>query len=333
MHITTARFPARRAALAALVAGALAFAAGGTADATSDTQPAPAPSSTPVTNTGSGVTTTTVAGPETLPPGAGVDPVALNEAAAAALPQAVKDKGELTVAIPEGAPPSGFVGPDGHTVVGFDPDFATALGQALGVKIVIQGTTFDQIIPGTGAGRFDLTVASMTPTAERHEVLDFVDYFRTGTNIGVPIGNPQNLSITTLCGRTVAVLKGSIQEGKIVPKLSADCTAAGNQAITAMAFPDMQATILALTAGRVEAVVQSAPPIAWAKLKGAPIDLGVLDRWTNVGIATKRDNGLIQALGLATQHIIDSPSYQQMLGKWGLTESAITEAKVNNFPS
>lgn len=47
----------------------------------------------------------------------------------------VKIKSKLTVAADAPYPPSEFIGPDGHTVVGMDPDLGHALGKVMGVNV------------------------------------------------------------------------------------------------------------------------------------------------------------------------------------------------------
>ena len=69
---------------------------------------------------------------------------------------------------------------------------------------------FDSIIPGMAAGRYDMTVSSMTPTDKRIAVIDFVDYMQVGNAIVVAKGKPP-LTQETLCGKRVGVLIGSYQ--------------------------------------------------------------------------------------------------------------------------
>ena len=47
---------------------------------------------------------------------------------------------------------------------------------------------FDSIIPGMAAGRYDMTVSSMTPTDKRIAVIDFIDYLQVGNAIVVAKG-------------------------------------------------------------------------------------------------------------------------------------------------
>ena len=97
-------------------------------------------------------------------------------------------------------------------MTGTNPDIARLIGEALGVKVDIQVANFDSIIPGMAAGRYDMTVSSMTPTTKRMEVLDFVDYMQMGNSIAVPKGNPQGISEKHPCAaRRSAFLTGSYQ--------------------------------------------------------------------------------------------------------------------------
>ena len=49
-----------------------------------------------------------------------------------------------------------------------------------------------------------MTVSSMTPTTQRMQVLDFVDYLQMGNSIAVPKGNPLGSTRTRCAGRRSA---------------------------------------------------------------------------------------------------------------------------------
>ena len=104
----------------------------------------------------------------------------------------------LRVAIPTNEPPTQFYREGTQDMTGTNPDIARLIGEALGVKVEIQVANFDSIIPGMAAGRYDMTVSSMTPTEKRMEVLDFVDYMQMGNAIAVPKGNPPGITVTRI---------------------------------------------------------------------------------------------------------------------------------------
>src|SRR6202042_95132 len=109
--------------------------------------------------------------------------------------------------------------------------------------------------PGLASGRFDLSLSSFTDTKAREQTVDFVTYFSAGTSLMVKKGNPDKLTPDTLCGKKVAVEKGTTQEDPDIPTRSKACTAAGKPAITRLSYPDESGANLALSSGRADAVL------------------------------------------------------------------------------
>ncbi|MEA2252251.1 MAG: polar amino acid transport system substrate-binding protein [Solirubrobacteraceae bacterium] len=83
---------------------------------------------------------------------------------AAEVPKAIRSKGALTVAADATYPPNEFIAPDGHTVVGMDADLAKALSAKMGLEAKVVNATFDSIIPGLAARKYDLGMSSFTDT-------------------------------------------------------------------------------------------------------------------------------------------------------------------------
>ncbi len=96
------------------------------------------------------------------------------------VPAAIKSKGTITVAADASYAPNEFIGSDGHTVVGMDPDLMNALAAVMGLKANVVNQTFDSIIPGLTAGKYDVGASSFTDTKDARRQVDFVDYFVAG---------------------------------------------------------------------------------------------------------------------------------------------------------
>ena len=77
-------------------------------------------------------------------------------------------------------PPDEFIASDGKTVIGMDADLAKAIAELMGLKATVQNATFDSIIPGLAAGKYDLGMSSFTDTKEREKTVDFVTYLTAG---------------------------------------------------------------------------------------------------------------------------------------------------------
>ena len=262
----------------------------------------------------------------------GVQP---DPAAVALLPAAYKDKGELAVAMDLHYPPTTFLADDNTTPIGLNPDIARLVAKKLGLKLKFVNTSFDTIIPGIEGGRYDFTATSMSPTPERLEVLDMIDYFNGGLSVAVAAGNPLDLSSDNLCGKNIAVTKGSNAQLKHLPNISEwSCTSQGKPAINGITLPNVQEALTQLASKRVDGVFYDTPALVWAETQ-QPNAIEVLSPQVDtrtehiVTVALKKGSPLTPALQAAVQSILDSPEYQTSLSNWGLTDGAVADAKLN----
>src|SRR5438876_1954730 len=131
------------------------------------------------------------------------------------LPKAVRDSGVIKVGSDIEYPPVESYKEGTKQDEGLDVDIANAIGEKLGVRLqFVDDTDFAGIITALRAGRFDIIMSAMNDTADRRgKGVDFIDYFRAGTSIIAKKGNPQGLqTLDDLCGKTVAVQQGTIQD-------------------------------------------------------------------------------------------------------------------------
>ncbi len=92
---------------------------------------------------------------------------------------AICENGVIRVATDPAYPPQSELLPDG-TFEGFDIDVANEIGERLGVEVEFVTPNFDEVVAGSWAGRFDISVGSVTITTEREGVLDFTEpYYYT----------------------------------------------------------------------------------------------------------------------------------------------------------
>ncbi len=93
--------------------------------------------------------------------------------------KSICDAGVIKVSTDPDYAPQSSVKPDG-TYEGFDIDMANAIGEALGVDVQFETPAWEAITAGSWAGRWDISVGSMTITADRKAILDFTDpYYYT----------------------------------------------------------------------------------------------------------------------------------------------------------
>ncbi|WP_255622059.1 ABC transporter substrate-binding protein [Pseudonocardia sp. DSM 110487] len=258
--------------------------------------------------------------------------VAVDENARALLSQSAKDKGTLTVAMELKYPPTTFLAEDGRTPIGFNPDMSRLIAKKLGLELEIVDVGFDTIIPSLQGNRYDMTVTSMSATAERVAVVDMIDYFKTGGSVAVAKGNPDGFAVDNLCGREVVVTKGSIQATKRLPELSkTQCEDQGKPAITGIILPSVQDAMTQLASGRIKAVYYDTTSLGWAATQ-QPNRFEVLSPQVNestVSVALPKGSELSPAVQAAIQSIMGTPEYEEALGRWGLDGLGITEAKLH----
>ncbi len=252
----------------------------------------------------------------------------------AQLPQAVKDKGSIQVGTDAAYAPMEYFDTDGKTIIGFDKDLGTLLGAKLGVPLVYNNATFDGLITQVNSKRFDVALTAMSDTAERQKEVDFVDYYLSGTVMIVKAGNPHGLkSVDDLCGQTIALQRGTVQDDYVTSDLSPACEKAGKGKVNVLAFDHESEAMLQIQQDRAVAGLQDYPVAVYSAKQSAGKYETVGDQVTAapLGIAvSKEDTALRDALKAALQSAIDDGSYAKLLDTYGTPQSAVKEASINS---
>jgi polar amino acid transport system substrate-binding protein len=305
----TLKLPRLFAGLAALVAVALIAAGCGSSNSST--------SSTPAAATGGSTGATGATGAD--------------KKVASEVPASIKSKGTLTVAADATYAPNEFIGSDGHTVEGMDADLAKALAGVMGLKAKVQNATFDSIIPGLAAHKYDLGMSSFTDTKEREKTVDFVTYFSAGTSFYEKAqGGPPIQGLDSLCGVTVAVEKGTTQQADSTAQ-SKKCTSAGKKAVKVLTFPDQNGANLALSSGRAQ-VGMADSPVADYQVKKSSGQFKLVGKpygTAPYGIAMPKDLKLTQPVLDALKVLMSNGQYKAILNKWGIASGAISNPQIN----
>jgi polar amino acid transport system substrate-binding protein len=256
-------------------------------------------------------------------------PSAANAAVAAQVPAKIKAKGTLIVASEAQYAPNEFIAPDGHTVIGMDPDMVKALAAVMGLKAQVVNSTFEAIIPGLAAGRYDVGASSFTDTKEREKTVDFVTYLRVGEAfLSKANGGPKLNALGELCGHTVSVEKGTT-ELEDAEKQNKKCKAAGKP-IKLLVFPGQNDANLALSSGRSEVDFADSPIIAYQVRKlGVQVRSSAPFGIAPEGLALPKGNGMAKPMLEALKVLIANGTYMTILKKWEIQAAAITNPTIN----
>ncbi len=223
--------------------------------------------------------------------------------------QALSD-GVLTVGTNAEFPPFEYVGDDGEPD-GFDIALIKAVGEELGVKVVVENMDFDSLVSAIGS-KIDVAIAGMTVTEERKQSVDFSEsYFDAVQHVLVPAGSDIS-SKDDLVGKKIGVQLGT----------TGDFLVEDIEGATAQQYNKAVDAVNDLVNGRVDAViVDSNPAGVFAKnFEGAIKDLDGADfgfEVENYAIAIpKGDSELKTAIDNALKKLKENGTYDELVKKY-----------------
>ncbi len=245
--------------------------------------------------------------------------VALLALSLAALPALAKDPASIRFATDASYPPFESKAPNG-TLVGFDIDLGNEICKRLHAKCVWVENSFDGMIPGLEARKFDAILSSMTITPAREKQIAFSSrLYNTGSRLIVRTGSGIVPTVPSLAGKTVGVEQGTIQEVYARKYWEP-------HGVRVVAYQDQQQVYADLADGRLDAVLQNQVQASLGFLKtprgkgfmfaGAALDdPQVLGKGTAIGLR-KDDVALKTAIDGAIAAMLADGTYQQIARKY-----------------
>jgi polar amino acid transport system substrate-binding protein len=101
-----------------------------------------------------------------------------NDAAIAAISKdfTFVSPGKFTVAVSPGGPPLATYATDAKTVVGADPDYASAIADSIGLELELVPVAWIDWPLGLVSGKYDAVISNVGVTEQRKEKFDFSTY-------------------------------------------------------------------------------------------------------------------------------------------------------------
>ena len=166
---------------------------------------------------------------------------------------AIRERGQLILGTESTYPPFEFIViENGQSVgAGFDVMLAQKIAEKLGVTLVTSEMAFDSLIPAIQAGTIDIA-ASMTPTDERKQAVDFSEnYYETSNVFLVRKGEEGNFtSAESFDGKTIGAQVGTAQNDLVVN----DMTNAQS-----LLLPKVTTLVQELKTGNIDAICMEKP--------------------------------------------------------------------------
>lgn len=158
---------------------------------------------------------------------------------------------EIRFATEAGYPPFEYLSPGGE-LQGFDIDIGNEICKRLQAKCVWIDTSFDSLIPGLQARKFDLANSTMTATAARAKVIDFSEpMYIVPVRLAARKGSGLEPTAESLKGKRVGVQQGTTMETYARQYWAPN-------GVTVVAYPSYTDAFNDLAGGRVDATFQEA---------------------------------------------------------------------------
>jgi ABC-type amino acid transport substrate-binding protein len=248
--------------------------------------------------------------------------------------QRLQSKGEIKVCAETDIKPIVYADPKTGTVTGFEPEILQELAKRLGIaKVTFVNIPFVSYIPALQAHKCDIVMGGIAVTSERSKAPGIkyaFPYFRFADVIIVKADSPYQ-KVEDLTGKKFASITGSIEDTitkQIVDRLGGGTSVQEYTAIdnaytavlndTDQAFIDLGATFklhpsgdkLRALPGLLAGPTDPASP--YYPSSGAPI-------------TASADGDINAAFAAGVESMIQDGSLQQILTKWGIYQSGITD--------
>jgi lysine/arginine/ornithine transport system substrate-binding protein len=237
-----------------------------------------------------------------------------------------KELTQIRFAVDPTYPPFESKQADGK-LVGFDIDLGNALCEQMKLKCVWVENTFDGMIPGLKARKFDAVLSDMGITAERLKQIDFTKpLYDTHAQLVARAGSGILPTPEALKGKRVGVEQGTVQERYAKLKWEP-------QGVTVVSYGDQEQVETDLASGRIDAIFTDAAQAAIGFLKkpqGKPFalvgpiveDRTIIGPGTAIGVR-KGDTDLQNRLNTAFDAIQKNGTFKRIMAKYFATDISI----------
>ena len=236
----------------------------------------------------------------------------------------IRARGVLVVGAKADYRPFGFRDAAG-TIVGFEPDLAAAVANALGVKLKLVPVVATNRITLLQSGDLDLVIATMNVTPERAKQVDFVEpsYYASGVNVLAP--KSAHLHVwQELKGKPVCSVEGAAYLGEIKDRYGPDLHL----------YKDTNQVYAAVKAGECYAAYDDTAIVGQLQMPGwsdfeMPLRSVLLQRW---GMAVKQGNGELAAfVGDLVKKWHADGHIEQLEKTWHIPPSVFAEEMHRRF--
>ncbi|HEY3684007.1 MAG TPA: ABC transporter substrate-binding protein [Streptosporangiaceae bacterium] len=248
----------------------------------------------------------------------------------ARLPAAVRAAGRLVVAASTDSPPDEFTDAKARPV-GWEVEMSRAVAQRLGLRPSYQKASFDSLIPGLQAHRYDLAIGQFGVTAVREKVVDFVTEIQANEGFAaLKTSHERVRGLDDLCGRTVALVRGS-SESRFADKQQARCARLRRPPVDVKVFQDSNSAWLSVLSARVPLFWNGGTNISYLvdQSNDRAEVVGHYEALSPIGIAFPKGSPLAAPVRDALAGLMRDGKYAEILRKWNLQGGTLRRPLLN----
>lgn len=213
-------------------------------------------------------------------------------------------------------------------VKGADIELVEVILQAIGItNIVYEHTTFEQLLPGVQAGRWDMNVPIFVTPERAKDVAFSIPVWALGDGFVVLQGNPKQLTdyeaVTLHTDARLGIIPGQVQLQR--------AKAAGIADSQIVFLKDQHEAVEALLGGKIDAFAATAlgnNSIAKANpgLESVAHKIGKDEKVTVGAFSFNKDNPeLLKVVNEELHQFLGTQEHREKMAKYGITETEIDE--------
>ena len=216
---------------------------------------------------------------------------------------------ELVIGSNATTPPFGFR--DGDHYAGFDFEVFAEIAKSLNRKWRVQFMEFGALIPALQTGNIDAIVSQLFIKPARQKVIDFSDpYYKSGLIALTGIDNKTIRSADDLAGKTIGTETGTLAVDYIKDHV---------KGATIAQLPSINNALLALEAGRTDAVVYDTPHLTYYAATAGKGKVRIVQpplEGQDVGVGFKKGSPLVAPVNAALTAMRTDGRLQTIREKW-----------------
>jgi glutamine transport system substrate-binding protein len=197
-------------------------------------------------------------------------------------------------------------------IQGFDIDLWAMIAKDLGLDYKLRPMDFSGLIPALQTGNIDVTLSGLTIKPSRAKVIDYsIPYYASGLIACVSVKNTTIEKPADLDGKRIGVKTGTA---------TVDWVRKNVKNGTMLSFPTLDNALLALQAGRVDAVIHDTPSIIYyANTAGKGLVRVVeppMKSGDYYGIGFTKGSPLVPAVNTELRKLAADGRYKALYMKW-----------------